>query len=266
MNTLYYGDNLNILRRYIRDELVDPVYLDPPFNSNRNDNAFQRPIVGLCPDSPSLSQTYPSTSNTLARLATGNSAESTHHGQALSRSCEDTSGFNRFALPASFRRTSLQVWSKSESSLLRLYSLHNTLASVRSPTLRRRLKLSTCFGSTVLSSVTMSMIANRRASRSSADITAASIPPRRVLNARWPTDGDRAENISTRVAVLPRQAAYIHSLSRGPDENDLSKNPRQCLRRRLPCRRSTLYQYPLTAARRRRHPAAGNAIRSQSSP
>ena len=35
MNTLYYGDNLNILRRYIRDESVDLVYLDPPFNSNR---------------------------------------------------------------------------------------------------------------------------------------------------------------------------------------------------------------------------------------
>jgi len=34
MNTLYYGDNLNILRRYIRDESVDLVYLDPPFNSN----------------------------------------------------------------------------------------------------------------------------------------------------------------------------------------------------------------------------------------
>jgi len=33
-NTLYYGDNLDILRRYIRDETVDLVYLDPPFNSN----------------------------------------------------------------------------------------------------------------------------------------------------------------------------------------------------------------------------------------
>ena len=32
MNTLYYGENLNILRRYIKDESVDLVYLDPPFN------------------------------------------------------------------------------------------------------------------------------------------------------------------------------------------------------------------------------------------
>lgn len=37
-NFLYYGDNLDILRRYIRDETVDLVYLDPPFNSNQDYN------------------------------------------------------------------------------------------------------------------------------------------------------------------------------------------------------------------------------------
>jgi site-specific DNA-methyltransferase (adenine-specific) len=36
MNTLYYGDNLKILRDYIRDESVDLIYLDPPFTSNLN--------------------------------------------------------------------------------------------------------------------------------------------------------------------------------------------------------------------------------------
>jgi DNA modification methylase len=35
-NLLYYGDNLEVLRKYIKDESVDLVYLDPPFNSNRN--------------------------------------------------------------------------------------------------------------------------------------------------------------------------------------------------------------------------------------
>jgi site-specific DNA-methyltransferase (adenine-specific) len=40
MNTLYYGDNLEILQRYIRDEIVDLVYLDPPFNSNANYNVL----------------------------------------------------------------------------------------------------------------------------------------------------------------------------------------------------------------------------------
>jgi len=28
MNTLYYGDNLKILRKYIPDESVDLIYLD----------------------------------------------------------------------------------------------------------------------------------------------------------------------------------------------------------------------------------------------
>ena len=33
-NTLYYGDNLKVLRKYVPDESVDLIYLDPPFNSN----------------------------------------------------------------------------------------------------------------------------------------------------------------------------------------------------------------------------------------
>lgn len=40
MNTLYYGDNLDILRRYIKDESVDLIYLDPPFNSNQDYNVL----------------------------------------------------------------------------------------------------------------------------------------------------------------------------------------------------------------------------------
>jgi DNA modification methylase len=37
-NTLYHGDNLEIMRRYIPAETIDLVYLDPPFNSNRDYN------------------------------------------------------------------------------------------------------------------------------------------------------------------------------------------------------------------------------------
>jgi DNA modification methylase len=37
---LYYGDNLDVLRRYVPDESVDLVYLDPPFNSNANYNVL----------------------------------------------------------------------------------------------------------------------------------------------------------------------------------------------------------------------------------
>ena len=40
MNYLYYGDNLPILRKHIKDESVDLVYLDPPFNSDRNYNVL----------------------------------------------------------------------------------------------------------------------------------------------------------------------------------------------------------------------------------
>jgi DNA modification methylase len=34
-NRLFYGDNLDVLRRKIKDESVDLCYIDPPFNSNR---------------------------------------------------------------------------------------------------------------------------------------------------------------------------------------------------------------------------------------
>ncbi len=39
-NTLYYGDNLIILREHIPSESVDLIYLDPPFNSSRNYNVL----------------------------------------------------------------------------------------------------------------------------------------------------------------------------------------------------------------------------------
>ena len=45
-NTLFYGDNLPILREYIADESVDLVYLDPPFNSNRSYNVLFRDEKG----------------------------------------------------------------------------------------------------------------------------------------------------------------------------------------------------------------------------
>jgi adenine specific DNA methylase Mod len=38
MNSLYFGDNLEVLRESIDDESVDLVYLDPPFNSKRDYN------------------------------------------------------------------------------------------------------------------------------------------------------------------------------------------------------------------------------------
>jgi site-specific DNA-methyltransferase (adenine-specific) len=45
-NTLFYGDNLSILREHIPDESIDLIYLDPPFNSNRNYNVLFRDESG----------------------------------------------------------------------------------------------------------------------------------------------------------------------------------------------------------------------------
>lgn len=45
-NTLYFGDNLKILRDNIRDETVDLIYLDPPFNSKANYNVLFRSPKG----------------------------------------------------------------------------------------------------------------------------------------------------------------------------------------------------------------------------
>jgi site-specific DNA-methyltransferase (adenine-specific) len=39
-NKLYYGDNLDVLRRYIPDQSVDLIYLDPPFNSRQDYNVL----------------------------------------------------------------------------------------------------------------------------------------------------------------------------------------------------------------------------------
>ena len=53
-NVLYYGDNLDILRRYIPDASVDLVYLDPPFNSNRDYNVIFKDESGRHTDAQML--------------------------------------------------------------------------------------------------------------------------------------------------------------------------------------------------------------------
>jgi adenine specific DNA methylase Mod len=45
-NYLHYGDNLDVLRESIRDESVDLIYLDPPFNSNATYNVLFRAPSG----------------------------------------------------------------------------------------------------------------------------------------------------------------------------------------------------------------------------
>jgi adenine specific DNA methylase Mod len=43
-NTLFYGDNLEILRNKVADESVHLCYVDPPFNSKRNYNQIYNKI------------------------------------------------------------------------------------------------------------------------------------------------------------------------------------------------------------------------------
>jgi len=49
-NTLYYGDNLDVLREHIKDESVDLIYLDPPFNSNASYNILFKSPAGAGAD------------------------------------------------------------------------------------------------------------------------------------------------------------------------------------------------------------------------
>jgi site-specific DNA-methyltransferase (adenine-specific) len=60
-NVLYYGDNLDILRRYLPDAAVDLVYLDPPLNSNRDDNVIFRDESGATSDAQLLAFETPGT-------------------------------------------------------------------------------------------------------------------------------------------------------------------------------------------------------------
>jgi len=46
-NTLFYGDNLDILREYIQDESIDLIYLDPPFNSKKTYNILFKDESGF---------------------------------------------------------------------------------------------------------------------------------------------------------------------------------------------------------------------------
>ena len=53
-NVLYYGDNLDILRRYLPDASIDLIYLDPPFNSNRDYNVIFKDESGSKSDAQLL--------------------------------------------------------------------------------------------------------------------------------------------------------------------------------------------------------------------
>ena len=45
-NKLYFGDNLDIMKKYIEDKSVDLIYLDPPFKSGKDYNIIFKPEKG----------------------------------------------------------------------------------------------------------------------------------------------------------------------------------------------------------------------------
>jgi site-specific DNA-methyltransferase (adenine-specific) len=49
-NRLYYGDNLDVMREHLKDESVDLIYLDPPFNSNASYNILFKSPAGAGAD------------------------------------------------------------------------------------------------------------------------------------------------------------------------------------------------------------------------
>jgi 16S rRNA G966 N2-methylase RsmD len=59
-NRLYFGDNLDILRREVPDASVDLIYLDPPFSSNATYNVLFKENVAQGPHSgPAAFQLFP---------------------------------------------------------------------------------------------------------------------------------------------------------------------------------------------------------------
>jgi len=49
-DVLYYGDNLEILRKHIPDNSIDLIYLDPPFSSKRDYNIIFKEPMGKGPE------------------------------------------------------------------------------------------------------------------------------------------------------------------------------------------------------------------------
>ena len=45
-NTLYYGDNLKVIKEHIQDNTIDLIYLDPPFSSKADYNILFREATG----------------------------------------------------------------------------------------------------------------------------------------------------------------------------------------------------------------------------
>jgi hypothetical protein len=82
-NVLYYGDNLDILRRYLPDATIDLVELDPPFNSNRDYNVIFRDESGNATDAQLLAFEDGSATSYYERPGVHVAREARSHGRLL---------------------------------------------------------------------------------------------------------------------------------------------------------------------------------------
>lgn len=54
INQIFYGDNLDVMSEKIPNNSIDLIYLDPPFNSNRNYNRIYSQYTGLPVDEEAI--------------------------------------------------------------------------------------------------------------------------------------------------------------------------------------------------------------------
>jgi len=71
---LYFGDNLDVLKKYIPNEVVDLVYIDPPFNSGANYNVLFKPAAEQASKETAQIQAFEDTWTWSAE------ADATYHG------------------------------------------------------------------------------------------------------------------------------------------------------------------------------------------
>lgn len=73
-DTLYFGDNLDVLKKYIPDDIVDLIYIDPPFNSGANYNVLFKPTAEKALTETAQIQAFEDT------WTWGAEADATYHG------------------------------------------------------------------------------------------------------------------------------------------------------------------------------------------
>lgn len=98
VNTLYYGDNLGILREQIPAESIDLIYLDPPFNSNRSYNVLFKSRSGK--ESAAQIEAFDDTWTWSDQESGELLKEMTHHGSVPRVVAETLLSLQRFLGPS----------------------------------------------------------------------------------------------------------------------------------------------------------------------